>query len=62
MTNSDITFRVNVGIPRETVERCLTVLSMYLDDNPQDKFVFDMILSEKGWHHRGRIVRLETEV
>lgn len=55
MKNSSITVDVKVGIPDETICRCLRVLEMWMDDHPDDKIIIDREETETGFRHRAYI-------
>lgn len=50
-----ITVNVKVGIPNETIERCLRILEMWMDDHPHERIVVDREMTTKGFRHNIRI-------
>jgi hypothetical protein len=56
-----ITVEVEVAIPDETICRCLRLLEMWMDDNPQKRVLVDKILFTEGYHHKIRIEDWEVE-
>lgn len=50
-----ITVNVKVGIPSETIERCLRILEMWMDDHPHERIVVDREMTTTGFHHKIRI-------
>ena len=49
---TEITVDVKVAIPDETVCRCLRVLEMWMDDNPDKRIVVDTIPGVDGYYHK----------
>lgn len=58
---TEITVDVRVNIPDETICRCLRVLEMWMDDNPDKHVLVDKILFTDGYHHKIRIEDWEAE-
>ena len=48
----NITIDVKVGIPDETVYRCLRVLEMWMDDNPGKNIIVERVAGLDAWHHQ----------
>ena len=51
MAKSDITVNISVSIADNTLYRCCSLLSMWLDDNP------DKTLEVVEWHNTDKITR-----
>lgn len=49
---TSITVDVKVGIPDETIRRCLRILEMWMDDNPNKKILVDRVYTTTGFHHQ----------
>ena len=49
---TSITVDVNVTIPDSTIVRCLRILEMWLDDNPDKQIIVDTIVTTTGYAHR----------
>ena len=56
-TAGNIEIGIKVTIPDETVERCLRILEMWMDDNPDKDVVCDLIPYETGFRHE---IHIET--
>ena len=56
---TEIAVDVKIGIPDETIRRCLRVLEMWMDDNPDKSIVVDVIPSENEYHHK---IHIESDV
>jgi len=52
---TEITVDVKVKIPDETICRCLRVLEMWMDDNPDKNIVVERVEGITGYHHIARI-------
>jgi hypothetical protein len=52
---TEITVDVRVNIPDETICRCLRILEMWMDDNPDKRVVIDTLLGDDGYHHKIRV-------
>jgi len=50
-----ITVNVKVSIPGETIERCLRILEMWMDDHPHERIVVDREMATTGFRHKIRI-------
>lgn len=50
-----ITIDVHVGIPDETIKRCLRVVEMWMDDNPDKQIVINRVYTANGFHHEAHI-------
>lgn len=48
---------VNVTIPDETVRRCLHILEMWMQDNPDAAIIVDKELTTVGYIYHARIDR-----
>ena len=48
----NITIDVKVGVPDETVCRCLRVLEMWMDDNPGKNIIVERVAGLDAWHHQ----------
>lgn len=59
---TEITVDVNVTIPDATVIRCLKILEMWMDDNPDRNIVCDLVPYTDGFRHKLRIETLKQEV
>ena len=49
---TEITVDVKVAIPDETICRCLRLLEMWMDDNPDKWIVVDTIPGVDGYYHK----------
>lgn len=58
---TEITVDVNVTIPDATVIRCLKILEMWMDDNPDRNLVCDLVPYTDGVRHKLRIETLRQE-
>ena len=52
---TEITVDVKVKIPDETICRCLRILEMWMDDNPDKNIVVERVEEITGYHHIARI-------
>lgn len=52
---TEITVDVHVKIPDDTICRCLRILEMWMDDNPDKRIVVDQVLYTDGYKHKIRI-------
>lgn len=48
---TSITVDVKMSIPDETISRCLRILEMWMDDNPDKRIIVDTIPTTDGYHH-----------
>ena len=55
--NLTVTVNTKVVIPNETAERCMRLLEMWMDDNPDKTIICDRQEGEKGFFHRMRIIK-----
>lgn len=60
--NVNITVTALMSVPDETAQRCMTLLEMWLDDNPDKNIVCDAIPCDDRTRHRFRIQTLKSEV
>lgn len=58
---TEITVEVNVAIPDETVCRCLRLLEMWLDDNPDKRITVEQVPGIDRYYHKIHIERQEAE-
>jgi len=49
---TEITVGVRVNIPDETICRCLRVLEMWMDDNPDKNIIVEQVNGIDRIHHR----------
>lgn len=49
---TSITVDVSVNISDETICRCLRILEMWMDDNPDKKIVVDKVAYKDGYRHK----------
>lgn len=49
---TEITVDVRVNIPDETICRCLRVLEMWMDDNPDKRIIVEQINGIDRIHHK----------
>ena len=56
---TEITVDVKVNIPDETICRCMRILEMWMDDNPNDRIVVDREHTTTGFRHHAYIERSE---
>jgi predicted amidohydrolase len=54
---TSIDVAVNVTIPDETVRRCLRILEMWMQDNPDSAIIVDRELTTTGYVCHARIDR-----
>lgn len=54
---TSIDVAVNVTIPDETVRRCLRILEMWMQDNPDSAIIVDRELTTVGYVYHARIDR-----
>ena len=54
---TSIDVAVNVTIPDETVRRCLRILEMWMQDNPDAAIIVDKELTTVGYVYHARIDR-----
>jgi hypothetical protein len=61
--NGNVTIDVNakLTIPDETAKRCMTLLEMWMDDNPDKNIVCDLVPCKDAVKHRLRIQTLKQE-
>ena len=59
---TEITVDVCVTVPDKTVIRCLKILEMWMDDNPDRNIVCDLIPCRDGVRRRLRIETLKKVV
>lgn len=52
---TEITVDVKIKIPDETICRCLRVLEMWMDDNPNKNIVVERVEGITGYHHIAHI-------
>lgn len=57
----DIDVNANVTIPDKTVERCLRLIEMWMDDNPDKRIIVEKIACIDGFYHKMRIETPELE-
>lgn len=57
MASGKVTISIGLEIPQETVDRCLRILEMYMDDNPDLTLVCERISGEDGIRYKLRIIR-----
>lgn len=58
---TEITVDVKVAIPDETILRCVHLLEMWMDDNPDKHLLVDRLLADDGYLHKIRIERWEAD-
>lgn len=56
---AEITVDVNVKIPDETICRCLRVLEMWMDDNPDKNIIVERLFTDAGFSHK---IHIESKV
>ncbi len=56
---TEITVDVKANIPDETICRCLRVLEMWMDDNPDKRIIVDQRETETGFVHK---IHIESKV
>ena len=56
---TEITVDVKVNIPDETVCRCLRVLEMWMDDNPDKNIIVERSFDDTGIRHK---IHIESKV
>lgn len=56
---TEITVDVKVKIPDETICRCLRVLEMWMDDNPDKYILVERSFNDTGIHHK---IHIESTV
>lgn len=56
---TEIKVDVHVRIPDETICRCLRVLEMWMDDNPDKNIVVERIQGVDSFHHK---IHIESKV
>lgn len=49
---TEITVDVHVSIPDDTIQRCLRVMEMWMDDNPHKAIIVERELYVDGYHHK----------
>lgn len=49
---TEITVDVKVAIPNETICRCLRILEMWMDDNPDKNIIVERLNGTEGIFHR----------
>lgn len=54
---TEITVDVKVNIPDDTICRCMRLLEMWMDDNPNDKIIVERKDTTTGFRHFIRIER-----
>lgn len=47
----EITVDVKVNISDDTICRCLRILELWMDDNPNDRVIVDREYTTTGFHH-----------
>lgn len=57
---TEITVEVGVTVPDATVMRCLKILEMWMDDNPDRNIVCDLIPCRDGIRRRLRVETLKN--
>lgn len=57
MASGKLTISIGLEIPQETVDRCLRILEMYMDDNPDLTIACERISKEDGIRYKLRIMR-----
>ena len=56
-----VTVKANMTIPDETAKRCMALLEMWMDDNPNKNIVCDLVPCADMVRHRLRIQTLEEK-
>lgn len=56
---TEITVDVKVNVSDDTICRCMRLLEMWMDDNPNDKIIVERKDTTTGFHHFIRIERGE---
>ena len=61
--NGEVTIDVNakLTIPDKTAKRCMAILEMWMDDNPDKNVVCDLVPCKDMTKHRLRIQTLKQE-
>lgn len=54
-----ITIGIKVQIPPETICRCLRILEMWMDDNPDKNIIVERVPGETEYHHK---IHIESKV
>ena len=54
-----VTVGVRVAIPDETVERCMRILEMWMDDHPDCNIVCEQLDAGDHLKHKIKIIRRE---
>lgn len=52
LSNMTVEITPKLSISDETARRCMTLLAMWLDDNPQRRIVMERVDTETGFRHR----------
>lgn len=53
----EIKVNVKVSVTDEMAQRCLNILCMWMDDNPNAAIIVDRDRTERGYLHKARIER-----
>ena len=61
MASPDITVKISVSVPDEMAKRCMSILEMWMDDNPDKNVVCDLVPCKDAVKHRLRIETLKRE-
>ena len=56
---TEITVDVKVNIPDETICRCLCILEMWMDDNPDKNIIVERLFTDAGFRHK---IHIESKV
>lgn len=56
---TEITVDVKMSIPDETICRCLRVLEMWMDDNPDKNIIVEQIQGVDSFYHK---IHIENKV
>lgn len=57
-----ITVHASMSVPDETARRCMKLLEMWMDDNPDKHIVCDAVSLDDGIRHKFRIQTMKSEV
>ena len=56
LSDLSVTVNAKVSVPNETAERCMRLLEMWMDDNPDKTIICEQLAGEDRVYHEMSIV------